>query len=1173
MDRRSWKRGALGEPDGVGSAPEAGAVASTLRFNQHWWSLRSPADGAVCLPIVELTPAGLHEWSHMQMARGRRSAMILLERATTTDATRAEEPQDYERAVGLLHEASPEAFQLAVYLCAGAFTIPVARLVQEVQFGASARQQDLSEVLLSGLLFTRTGPVGTADPNELYYEFRCEARAILLRSLREADANLIAKALEQRVSQYIEAVTGRTITFRALIANAQGQYDLPAWAQPFAQLGMGLLGRAPGGKTAAQVLQEFRDSQQGSGVARRAQTPATLARAAQLAASIEMGAPLNPGGIDPELWRELRDAGLLQLDSAGMWRFMPGIEPLLARIAGNELLAGVTILCVDDHPENVEFEIESLSKLGATIEPALDTARALSLIAERLYDVVISDMGRGAQGRAGMLMLQALRQRGVDIPTIIYSGGYAKDVTRRIEAMHAGAFACTNVSHELREWILEATGRALDPQLSAAQRMQLERLRAAGATAPRAMTTVPEAAVQQILRAAPNFTALDQLLQFMRGMAASGVNQILVVDGDALRVIAALLAPDKTASRYQQADRSGLIGAAIRNGERVWVPDVSQAPNYLAAEPSTRSKLVIPLRVDSPITAGVDAGLATAIGAVNIEMDRVDALSEPDIEWIARFCSALAAPLQDYLDRERAQARGTASQQGAVLRDTEATLAGRNDFAIVLAINPSGLTAPRFEDDARRMHGWLLSSDGGNVPATRVRLLLGNQATRAAFETLPLPPARRLYLYLAGHVFADDQPRSTLFANTHRRPTEMAELFRRFVRTAKFREIVVLLESDTSLRGLAPSLDALLEKQLQAQPDLRFLYASGDHGALVRGLTHLFIQGMWGAAAQGDAGEITSASMLHYFRSKEATAAFWTSGEIVLRPARATIVVFYHGNPPSGLVRILAARSSEQLTERPLNEGSAQFYLPPGVYVAAHESSVEARFVVDEAPSYVEVALGEAQAENPPAEQAGVEQANELKSLGDAASNEGRFDEARSSYERALQLFEARQDRHGQLEKARTLRSLGDLERRLDRVEQAHSFYERAMQSFESAQDPLGQADTLTSIGNLLVGMRPPAPLQQALEIYHRALQLYESAQEPSGTSYSWGLIAQCLHFLQRGEERDQALIASFRSGHVSGFEHALQNAISAATEILGRARAAELLATALPNGSGAERQ
>jgi serine phosphatase RsbU (regulator of sigma subunit)/predicted Rossmann-fold nucleotide-binding protein len=220
-----------------------------LRTAAFWWKLdRDEMYARLPAPVVMLTPSSLSQWAHMQMARGRRSHVFLLSPQPPIPAdVQLASPIDVERAVDLLREASSAAFRLAVYLSTSAFTIPVARLVQEAQFGAAAQQSDLAEVLLSGLVTAHSAP--GADPNELYYYFLPKARAILMRSLRDADAQSIAAVLERRLSQYLQQIQGRSVTFHSLIPDESGKFELPEWAQPFAHVGLSLLGKSVHGRS------------------------------------------------------------------------------------------------------------------------------------------------------------------------------------------------------------------------------------------------------------------------------------------------------------------------------------------------------------------------------------------------------------------------------------------------------------------------------------------------------------------------------------------------------------------------------------------------------------------------------------------------------------------------------------------------------------------------------------------------------------------------------------------------------------------------------------------------------------------------------------------------------------------------------------------------------------
>lgn len=105
------------------------------------------------------------------------------------------------------------------------------------------------------------------------------------------------------------------------------------------------------------------------------------------------------------------------------------------------------ILWVDDRPDNNFYERRALEALGMHIETSLDTSDALEQVRARSYDLVISDMGRPGDSRAGYTLLDALRQSGDRTPVIIYAGSRAPEHVK--EAQSHGAMGCTNSPQEL----------------------------------------------------------------------------------------------------------------------------------------------------------------------------------------------------------------------------------------------------------------------------------------------------------------------------------------------------------------------------------------------------------------------------------------------------------------------------------------------------------------------------------------------------------------------------------------------------------------------------------------------------------------------------------------------------------------------------------------------------
>ena len=80
-----------------------------------------------------------------------------------------------------------------------------------------------------------------------------------------------------------------------------------------------------------------------------------------------------------------------------------------------------TILWVDDHPANNRLEVQLFRQNRIAVHLAESTADALKLLAVNRYDLVISDLGRGEDRLAGLEMTQAMKQRGANVPVIIYT--------------------------------------------------------------------------------------------------------------------------------------------------------------------------------------------------------------------------------------------------------------------------------------------------------------------------------------------------------------------------------------------------------------------------------------------------------------------------------------------------------------------------------------------------------------------------------------------------------------------------------------------------------------------------------------------------------------------------------------------------------------------------------
>lgn len=115
------------------------------------------------------------------------------------------------------------------------------------------------------------------------------------------------------------------------------------------------------------------------------------------------------------------------------------------------------VLWVDDRPENQAYERRALEALGIRVFQVASTASAFEFLNTQKVDVVISDMSRPPDERAGYTLLDSLRQQNDETPFIIYSGSGSAEHLR--DARARGALGSTNRATELYEYVLSAIAR------------------------------------------------------------------------------------------------------------------------------------------------------------------------------------------------------------------------------------------------------------------------------------------------------------------------------------------------------------------------------------------------------------------------------------------------------------------------------------------------------------------------------------------------------------------------------------------------------------------------------------------------------------------------------------------------------------------------------------------
>lgn len=116
-----------------------------------------------------------------------------------------------------------------------------------------------------------------------------------------------------------------------------------------------------------------------------------------------------------------------------------------------------TVLWVDDRPNNNIYERQSLEALGISFVLATSTDEAFDRIKKQKFDVIISDMGRPPDDRAGYTLLEKLRASGNQAPFVIYAGSNSPE--HKAEAISRGALGSTNRASELFSYVLAAINK------------------------------------------------------------------------------------------------------------------------------------------------------------------------------------------------------------------------------------------------------------------------------------------------------------------------------------------------------------------------------------------------------------------------------------------------------------------------------------------------------------------------------------------------------------------------------------------------------------------------------------------------------------------------------------------------------------------------------------------
>lgn len=130
------------------------------------------------------------------------------------------------------------------------------------------------------------------------------------------------------------------------------------------------------------------------------------------------------------------------------------VQALARAQRATSILQGARVLWVDDNPDNNIYERAVLRSLGMSVDVATTSSEALSMLSQRGYDTVISDMNRDGVADEGLKFLTEMRERGLNRRTIFYIGRVDRD-----RGAPPYAFGMTDRPDELLHLVLDVLER------------------------------------------------------------------------------------------------------------------------------------------------------------------------------------------------------------------------------------------------------------------------------------------------------------------------------------------------------------------------------------------------------------------------------------------------------------------------------------------------------------------------------------------------------------------------------------------------------------------------------------------------------------------------------------------------------------------------------------------
>lgn len=115
----------------------------------------------------------------------------------------------------------------------------------------------------------------------------------------------------------------------------------------------------------------------------------------------------------------------IQTQLAAVEKRLASIQTTIPNLEPTNTIKNKHILWVDDNPRNNSYLVASLQEKGHIVDFALSTDEAIAKFTSQSYDIVISDMGRPGDGKAGITLAKQISALDPETPFYIFCGAWA----------------------------------------------------------------------------------------------------------------------------------------------------------------------------------------------------------------------------------------------------------------------------------------------------------------------------------------------------------------------------------------------------------------------------------------------------------------------------------------------------------------------------------------------------------------------------------------------------------------------------------------------------------------------------------------------------------------------------------------------------------------------------